>query len=629
MKAVTIEFLRFGGPAGAFNKGDRYLVASQSDHPVRDLSMPLGQAQCGELMQPLRDVNASYQKARASLDELGTLVATILDPPAPGNQFLQLDVVTSAAELWTLPFEAVTRGDGPPLLVDPERRLVLTRRVRHPFADRVVPWPIRPNVLFITASPSGFGDLSGEVPRHVEALLMAVRPWTKPREAEDRCEIAPDSQAVLQVVRNATRSAVKEACRKASQAGRPFTHVHVLAHGVLVVDPANLTGYRFDLALQPEAGRPGKYDPVDAKGLADALGENGPSPVAVTLCVCNSADATNTIQPGSLAGELHQQRIPVVIASQLPFTYDGAALFTRVFYNKFVSGVDVREALHEARLELYKARATTLHDWMGLVAYVQLPEGYADHLSGIRLEMAMEALKTAQRWSDGFVDDADLSDWAERLLRDGIGRLKGFLKGKEKSSFPKGVYVENLGLLGSANKRLAELLRHRDAGSSRKALQSSWKWYRHAQRHDLASHWTGTQFLALEAILLGRIPHLNHWDAFRGLAAAESEKKKEVWAWGSLVELYLLAPLAGKPKMLDEACEALTRMSRRAGSDDRFPVESTARQLRRYVDWWTKKNGFFPGRAKDLAEDARSLLQFLDSLQHAPAGAGRTGGTPQ
>ena len=41
-----------------------------------------------------------------------------------------------------------------------------------------------------------------------------------------------------------------------------------------------------------------------------------------------------------------------------------------------------------------------------------------------------------------------------------------------------------------------------------------------------------------------------------------------------------------------------------------FPLESTERQLRRYVDWWTAANGFFPGTS-DLAAEAGNLLQEL------------------
>jgi hypothetical protein len=45
---------------------------------------------------------------------------------------------------------------------------------------------------------------------------------------------------------------------------------------------------------------------------------------------------------------------------------------------------------------------------------------------------------------------------------------------------------------------------------------------------------------------------------------------------------------------------------------DTFPLESTARQLRRYIDWWTNANGFFPGTA-DLAAAAGALVRQIEA----------------
>ena len=83
-----------------------------------------------------------------------------------------------------------------------------------------------------------------------------------------------------------------------------------------------------------------------------------------------------------------------------------------------------------------------------------------------------------------------------------------------------------------------------------------------------------------------------------------------IWAMGSLLELYLLAPLAGQNQHSSEAKEAWAQMKQAVAAlkqPDPFPIESTERQLRRYVGWWTTANGFFPGRS-DLAAKAASLL---------------------
>ena len=67
-----------------------------------------------------------------------------------------------------------------------------------------------------------------------------------------------------------------------------------------------------------------------------------------------------------------------------------------------------------------------------------------------------------------------------------------------------------LGLLGSAEKRIAEL-RFRtgaDPALVRAGLEHACAWYRRAYRGNIANHWTGTQFLSLQAALTGHTPQL-------------------------------------------------------------------------------------------------------------------------
>jgi hypothetical protein len=61
--------------------------------------------------------------------------------------------------------------------------------------------------------------------------------------------------------------------------------------------------------------------------------------------------------------------------------------------------------------------------------------------------------------------------------------------------------------------------------------------------------------------------------------------------------------------LASQALVAMKDRTRTAGGDS-FPLESTARQLRRYVDWWTSANGFFPG-ASDLSAQAQALLDGM------------------
>jgi hypothetical protein len=174
---------------------------------------------------------------------------------------------------------------------------------------------------------------------------------------------------------------------------------------------------------------------------------------------------------------------------------------------------------------------------------------------------------------------------------------------------------ENRGLLGSAYKRLAELLHNRASigdeaerweSESRRALEQAREWYGRAYAENLSAHWLGTQQLSLEAVLDGRIAEPWKWDA--ALAAAETAcaHEDEYWACGSRVELHLLAPYADRDPQPEKVVEALNDLKTRGGL---YPaaIESTVRQLARYLTWWTSESAYFGG-GRDLAADVAHAI---------------------
>jgi hypothetical protein len=58
---------------------------------------------------------------------------------------------------------------------------------------------------------------------------------------------------------------------------------------------------------------------------------------------------------------------------------------------------------------------------------------------------------------------------------------------------------------------------------------------------------------------------------------------------------------------LNRLCER----SAKDAKDNGFAVKSTRRQLARYVTWWTKKNGYYPGRDSDISAHAQALVRSL------------------
>jgi hypothetical protein len=405
-------------------------------------------------------------------------------------------------------------------------------------------------------------------------------------------------------------------------AKEPFTHVHLLAHGY-PVDEGHRK--RFGIALHSENG---ELEPVTPEDLTSALAPLVGHAVVVTLASCDSASATNmTTSRHSIAHVLHVAGFPIVVASQLPLTVAGSNRMVQIFYAQLLAGQDVRTVLHRVRMSLYANQETTGHDWASLVGYAQLPEGYQDHLRQVRLQAVLASLKTMQSCSDTLVKqrgtDAARFEWVARQLPARIGELDAFRQEAERGGHREGL-EENLGLLGSAEKRLSELyfvrsgLGERDRWWQlmREALQRSRDWYRRGYEGNLSAHWNGVQYLSLEGALEGRIACPGRWHA--AVTAAEiacggSNAQDAIWACGSLAELWLLAPLAGQIAPADAGRNALQDMKtlvQQQADVDLFPLESTERQLRRYVDWWTTDNGFFPN-AIDLSGEAGKLIQEL------------------
>jgi hypothetical protein len=268
---------------------------------------------------------------------------------------------------------------------------------------------------------------------------------------------------------------------------------------------------------------------------------------------------------------------------------------------------------------------------MSLVAYVQLPEGYRDRLVDVRLEAELASLQTAQVWADHLANHATVSpqtyDGVASRLRDRISSLERWAANAEDAG-RRGVLEENRGLLGSAHKRLSELFfcrariaedREHWLERSRGALKEASMWYAQAFAGNLSAHWLGVQQLSLEAAVHGRISRPWQWQAaFQAACVACEASVDEVWAWGSRAELHLLAPYAGERRQVADAERALAELTRRVSHADRFPLESTARQLGRYASWWTAANGFFPG-TEDLAADAARV---------SPVGSTRRGVRP-
>ncbi len=361
----------------------------------------------------------------------------------------------------------------------------------------------------------------------------------------------------------------------------------------------------------------GRGEPIGPEKLAGAITSGESLPATVSISACDAANHSNILAPKkSFAQELHRKGVPVVVASQLPLQKWGSVVLTRSFYARLFRGGDVRWALHAARSALYEDRETE-HDWLSMVAYVQLPEGYSDLLLETALQAELGMLETASRWAgvlEGMEDPAPaLVQRTESALKKRIQSLQQHRERMKSVELKPSVQQEMIGLLASAYKRLAQFrFGHGVLDQSIELLEKSRDHYRDAYSRNFTQHWTGVQWLSLDAVLKGAIERPFYWEEFRDAARAELAKSdSEFWACGTIAELCLLAPLAGEESQLEEGIEVLELMKKRVPPGVRFPIESTRRQLRRYTTWWTRANGFFSDREEDLREDAGRLLSVL------------------
>jgi hypothetical protein len=126
---------------------------------------------------------------------------------------------------------------------------------------------------------------------------------------------------VLATLAEATLERLAEACRAAVEEKKPFTHVHLLAHGYPVEQAHK---QHFGMALHDESGDLHAVTPEEIEpALKPLLGHT----IVVTVATCDAANLTNTItSKRSIAHGLHELGFPVVVASQYLFTVPGSNL---------------------------------------------------------------------------------------------------------------------------------------------------------------------------------------------------------------------------------------------------------------------------------------------------------------
>lgn len=569
-----------------------------------------------------QDVNKTSDNITSILTNVAGLKASLGPIGGRSADITHLDLVLSAAELAMLPFELAkvppgcAGGEGNYLLLQTLLPVCLTRRVRSASSTMII-WPKRPKILFVIAQ---LPRMSVPALDHTKAMLRAIDPWIPyfdPFLPGDREKKIGE---ILTILPEASITDIEDAC-----ATNAYTHVHILAHGM---ENSKKLGNPYGLVLHDPQDK-SKSTIVDGEQLASALrplrqqSNQEPDitlPAVVTVAACDSGNISSVIYSNgtSLAHELHQAGIPVVVASQYPLSKDASVLVAEVLYQRMLWGEDIRIIQHSLRSKLH-ALCPDTHDWASLVMYANLPPDLGQQLLEVRYNQARRAIDCA-------LDRIDQS--IEGKIPSGEKEIERLLERVDEAAAQmpttEGYETEGMGMLASTEKRKAEMcfraivdlssengknqeLKKRSIEYLRKSLRLYEKAYKENMketnsiiRKNRSVHWVMTQYLSLRAVL-GEPFLPDHWSAAKvsadvDIRSHEGDVDTVVWAHGSMFELYLMllayAPAVvkrqlelGPKEVREKARWHIGELLSIAGHDS-FPIYSTDRQLERYISWW-------------------------------------------
>ena len=674
IRTVTLELLRHGPANNQLLSPLTPYLALCGNHDAETVHVGFEHLQLMRRIRALRYEEGS-RHARAALSEAAEEVARIIasirsltaelsSAPRGDRRLVHLRLVLSASELSLLPFELVTApsgfpGQGQPLSLQTVAPIALTREVRRVSAA-TIRWPASPRILVVAAAPRAARGTDGRpiapVPlrAHLLAIRRALAPWLvgdSPEELARHVTVLPD----------ATLAEVREACASA-----PFTHVHVLAHGYGAEEDGEL---RYGLAFHRDGDRD-LVDVVSGSRLAAALrchpsaatGTELATPAVVTVASCDSGNVGSVVAQGaSVAHELHESGIPLVLASQFPLSVRGSAILAELVYRRLLRGDDPRLLVHDLRQELHVACPET-HDWAAVVAYAALPPDIDAQVKQARFQRARRAVDTVM----------SRLDRAQSPQDDDLRALEETMRSFEASVPDEDTPAERVrayGLLASAKKRAALLYygeppwpllaldgaaaaivaRVLPGGSipppppdpargglsddsvralraqlsSRAALEEARSYYMKAFRLATNEPWSAVQWLSLTAALdplddeATQEAFADRWITARVIAEdnlASPLLQHVVWAHSALVELHVLAQLLPEGhreqrdaprKAARHVEELLAVIAADAYPGARFDAYSVLRQLLRYADWWWRDRPDLRALPARLAERMR------------------------
>lgn len=635
LRTITLEILRPGPPHNQLLSPLTQYLALCDNRGAVTLAMPFEHREMLRQREALsyrvpRDQREAQLMQTASevgdkvLGAISTLNAAMAHTQYGGSTLVHLRLILSASELALLPFELAIApkgfpGEAKPLLLQSIAPVTITREVRSATVS-VESFARQPRILVAAASPPGFEPVP--LRAHMLALRRAIAAWL-PDESDENV------RRMITVLPRASVQDLREACAR-----QDYTHVHILGHGTQYSEAGE---GQFGLALFDSSGA--KTDVVSGSRLVHALrthredGAGFSNPNFVTLCTCDSGKLGSVVFPGaSLAHELHEAGLPWVIASQFPLSMAGSTLLTEMLYTGLLRGEDPRIVLHHVR-QCLRAQFSDTHDWASLVTYAAVPPDFAEQVRELRQLQAHRAIDAGFARADGLLvecraalavgrraDAERLGAQIDKVLTHVDHCLARLDRASPREGGPvaRGRQVHTMARQGAVEKRRAYVLFHRSGGQGsawREAARRARAYYYRAAKIELNKHWPLTQYLSLFALLGEAIPQ-DYWSVARIAAELDleaEETSRRAWAVASLIELRLLEQLF-RPKSggVDRAVQHCAELSRMVDTSS-FVIESTRRQIERYLDWGQ------PAQDERFVASVRRVVAALGQQVLAPS----------
>ncbi|MCC6292780.1 MAG: CHAT domain-containing protein [Bryobacterales bacterium] len=660
MKQITFELLRHGPPHNQLLSPLTPYLALCENHPATSLQIPFEHNQFLHRLRALAYQDEPGPRAFQARDTARTLGDLLGGVPglvagmnrgragganashtADESRAVHLRMVLSASELALLPFELALSpagfpGAGQPLLLQLQNPVCLTREVRR-VAAQSPPWPGRPKVLFIAASPAGAGPIPFE--EHLAALRNQLEPWANYSAPADERHAA-----LLHVLPQATCEEIEQICSR-----ERFTHVHILAHGIQYEEGFDV---RFGLALHDRMNPHGPADAVSGERLATALcpvqtGGHPWRPLAVTIASCDSARQGGVLAlGGSAAHALHLAGIPFVAGSQFPLSTAASLDFVNILSEALLWATDPRIALNTLRRRLHTLYPDT-HDWASITAYAALPENLESWLAQAHRNQTCASMEAALSFADfvmaGMAPGPPSGTPRLHMLAEATARMEEGRRRLDALFHSAGSGRDTIaGKLAATEKRCAQAYFYFSAldpanasgyaAQSRNLLNFSRRHYWDAFELNRHSSWALVQFLSLDLILrrltlagdaasLIFEEHQEHtrpsalWTLAHTLSLADLHghgEQRRIWALGNLAELHVLLPLLSPPPFRLSAARCAARARGYAAELAALAGAASAdayflrRQLLRYQDWY--------GTAASIAAIEQPLAAALSAL---------------